>query len=369
MNFATAVACGGGLVCVCGPPGSGKTTQVLYFLSSNSSAMVVYQSSKSRPHHWSESLCRRLPPRPERMEKKQPQHALTELEVFAREGVSGSHELHVVLDDCDGLDEDDRRVIETTPSLRCGPTMVVFWIISQAPIHLEGCYRYIFLSAPDTGVVQSWLQDEGEDSTVISARVAFYQSKQPMMSSVAASDIRTLLKTVNDMGHLLPNNPNALQFSEAWKSLSVKIKDRVPSSVGSLLLESYSVQLLCVALFFCGCVPPQADSDVFNMDGSARNVISRSRTTSTWQCSQYVVHVRRAQKVYGAMCKMVSVAKMDSLVSPREVLHFLKNFLSWGMCSFLPNSSAELRVSIAASDASSVAENVGFRLASLIPVR
>lgn len=344
--FEASVQLGSGFISVVGPPACGKTTAVLDYLLLRRRAFqlryadaktfhVQYVSARSGKGDTLSRIGQALR-RQQQIRRRLARDVSPMLfGICVREWLeaqAAGSELHMVVDDCNCLEEPPEQVnlwASNCFTLAVDTRRFYIWLVSQMPMKLSSCSRVHLLSLPSADTVAAWLAAAatadndnnidfgvsgaggGSSSPSVPDRVVrraaeravhYYRSHQPMSSSIVAQDygklcqavsrmLPTLLKSCRDDGggttRYDAERLNALHFAAAWRaemqsgstagsgSGSSRESRKGDSLTVSLSRIGLSAVLLAFAAFYCGAVPKAKQAEVFGSSASTASARRR----------------------------------------------------------------------------------------------
>ncbi|KAG8342325.1 AAA domain [Trypanosoma vivax] len=426
----TDVESGSGYISICGPPGSGKTTLVLEYLTSREkrlhgmkrSFLLEYVAGRAVDGDVLQRFARRLRPQGKR---RRTECSLLQFSTLVRQwldsAVEGS-EIHFVLDDADDVKE-ETSTIDRWLSMCLGDwqgrrnsNIVCLWIVSQMPMNLSSCFRYHFIPRPEAHEICDWLdamftknrvlfEDEMETDVphlaleqahaTVKEAVLYYTTHLPMQSSIVARDIRQLLQRVQKVLPFLVQQDtavrlNAMHLATAWGKWreaaspqalppsssgagTVGLRKRLDPLVSVLKKIGYSAMLWALSAFYCGAVPKSKHARVFG----ARELQQRTSTTESSSASHkaavlsslaHVVRLPRLMLVYRALLDMC-VNHIDHLeFAPAELaVQHNHTLVSWGLMVPTSQGTKGYHCHIPVTSAVALSQHLSLSLYDLIP--
>ena len=384
--FDASVCAGSGVIAVCGPPCSGKTQSVLKYLinrraSTNVSGncAVIHCSAKMvNPGELREAVVMELyaPSLKRRISSLSIQTFGFYVAHYAQ-NLPQNSELHVVVDDVDAKAVDENGVLEWADECMSqagegSKSTILFWIVSQKPLPLPTC-RFHFMTRQPPVIIKKWLASVSEKC---SDAVIYYMTRNPTALSIVAHDFRTLLQHVAMLviPHL-PSAPNPLDYAVAWKKAAevagATLHASTSSSQASVVVSSLnqlgpSAQILFVACFYCGCVPPGKDAQIL-FDGQTKTT-KRAQLpggpAGALSSRAQVFSASRVEQVFakfGPLC-----VDVGPLLPCALAMHHLTTFIAWGAVVHVTNCRDKFHCTIAESNALEVSRALGFRLHDVI---
>eukprot|EP00796_Vickermania_ingenoplastis_P006629 gene6629-4749_t len=405
-EFDASVEMGSGIIAVAGPPGSGKTFSVVQYLSDREvqaqllagpsvpCVRVEYWTARSLAGGALLQMSQRISGAAPGAKRRRAAAAPTELSQavagWLAEQTPGS-ELHLVVDDADcwaGEDEDwcawlDSCLLQASTTV----SSVFLWVLLQVPRRsfLSSCFRWHLLHPPQPGVVLSWVRAHSGaadgDESLVQRAVAHYLTNQPMCSSLASRDVRSLLLRVYErLPALLEaargRTPNSLHYAKAWAAPSsgpaaAPSEERLVAQ--GLRSMGYTVVVLAFAAFYCGAVPRQLHHRALAQKraAGASDVHRRSAAaTSSLASTNFSFSSSVLASVYRSLLP-ICAAQVDpaELATPRWALeHSLPRLLGWGLLTTTARSRRMYRCWISVATAAALGDFVGINLSQLVPL-
>lgn len=248
-EFDASVEMGSGTITVIGPPGAGKTTALLEYLSireesfrsvfagggsmSHATSIDTQRPSQFLFEYWTarsfsnDVLSQMIHRIRQRMNlsrsvgwRKRRRTDATSTEFCSAVtdwllSYGEGSELHLVIDDADYLREENNDIDGWLNGCLDHPAAwtsgVFLWFVSQLPRRLPSCFRYHFVGPPSDETVSKWLAEDFREAECVygtsplplaalqhftTLAVKHYRTHRPMCASVVTRDIRSLLQRV-----------------------------------------------------------------------------------------------------------------------------------------------------------------------------
>ncbi|CBH15885.1 hypothetical protein, conserved [Trypanosoma brucei gambiense DAL972] len=419
------VECGSGYISIFGPPGSGKTTMLLQYLTSREhhvrnmkrSFLLEYVTGRALAGDSLRRLAWRLLPQTKRR-RTECSHLQFGLLVrqWLDNAVEGS-ELHFVVDDADEVEEGAEGINQWLSvcvggsQQPCNSNVVCLWVVSQMPLRLSNCFRFHFVARPDASVVQSWLNTLfatnasppragagantpsltlEEAHNITKGAVEYYMTHLPMRASIVTQDMRQLLQRVHQIlpflaAHAVVGRLNAMHYSTVWgrwrelsSSVATAPSGALVGSRGDPLVAvlrriGCSAMLWALSAFYCGAVPKSKHALVFGDEKLARRtnsteVNAASHKAAVLSSLAHVVHLPRLMLVYRSLLN-ICVNLQDPLeFVPAEIaVQHHQTLVSWGLMVPTTHSTKGYHCHIPVTSAISLSQHLSLNLYDLIP--